>query len=293
MRSFNFISRMECNGVIILDGLSPDGDYQNGINILDELRDLEDAPTKHFHRIALEDEKTLWATLQEIENQSLRNNLRPILHFEAHGTQTGFEIRRSSSPIFVTWDSLTPALRRINHATAYSLGVFVAACEGVAALQDITLRDATPFQYFVAPTEVVSADVLRQTAIEFYRQLFITGNITDAFKSAAHKKPIMLFLAEAFFASVYGKNLKGNSIGKAKKKRIDELVSMAAEILGEEANIQRIRNEARGFANPNAEIFYRVQERFLPGGVGFEFEQLVEFVRGSSALPMPYAGDDK
>jgi len=125
----------------------------------------------------------------------------------------------------------------------------------------------------------VSAGVIEEVSLSFYRELLSTNDLTRSFDVASNSHPFTLFLAERMLATTYGRVLKMQSIGKARTRRVDELVSVAIANGAKPEKIQDIRVQARLFSRPDVERFEAVQRRFLPGGIGFTFEQLVDFLR--------------
>lgn len=76
---------------------------------------------------------------------------------------------------------------------------------------------------------------------------------------------------------------------KARKRRVDELINMAIAAGAPPVELRKLGEGARRFSRPDAERFYAIQRRFLPGGVPYTFEELVDFLRGgkngTSILP--------
>jgi len=67
--------------------------------------------------------------LRHLELAAKRNNLRPLLHIEAHGSlNQGLHFADGS---VVTWSEFCEALAPLNRAVDLRLAVIVAACFGI------------------------------------------------------------------------------------------------------------------------------------------------------------------
>lgn len=288
MNSFNFTTTLQFNSVVVIDCLGSD-DLQTGRSLRDALLDLH-LPAEKFQvaRIQVVTIDDISHCLEQVVQQCREYDWRPIIHFEAHGSLSGFELS-GECPKLCDWKLLVPGLRAVNAASGYNLGVFISACEGAAALKPITIREVVPFQYLIGPTVRVSAGILAERALAFYRDFLASGNITNSFELAFAGHPFLLFLADEMFVNSYGRALRMQSIGKARKRRVDELVNIAIASGASPEKLQTLREAARRFSRPDAERFYAIQRRFLPGGVPYTFESLVDFLRagknGQSILP--------
>jgi hypothetical protein len=287
MNTFNVTTTMQFNSVVIIDCLRED-DLQTGRSLYNALRDLN-LPSEEFQvtRYQVGSIADINHCLQQVVQLCRDNSWRPVLHFEAHGSASGFELT-NERPKLCEWTLLIPILRAVNAASKYNLGVFFSACEGATALKPITIREAVPFQYLIGPKARLPAGFLAERASLFYRDFLASSNITSSFEHAFAGHPFLLFLAEEMLAVSYGRVLRRQSIGKARKQRIEELVNMAIAAGASPEKLQTIREEARRFSRPDPERFYAIQRRFLPGGVSFTFEALVDFLRaGKNGQSIP------
>ncbi|QYF33924.1 hypothetical protein HZS91_00564 [Xanthomonas citri pv. citri] len=279
MHGLSFIAKLSNNTIVVIDALSAD-EYQNGLAVFNELQDLKTMNTPQILRVCVATKRDLEGVFAQLASECSASGVRPIIHFEAHGSHGGIELRRSSTMEFVPWTELVPLLRRVNQACDYNLGVFMAACDGYTALKGIAIRHAAPYQFLLAPKTVVSAGLMRKVAISFYRELNVSANITNAFEVAAADEPFTLFLAEQFLAVTYAAVLKKQNIGKkAKQARTEQLTSMVPHLTQTPEGLRRTRELAREFTKPDPERFRAIQDCFLPGGCGFDFKSLVAFVR--------------
>ncbi|MCW0386279.1 hypothetical protein NB722_000818 [Xanthomonas sacchari] len=281
MEGLSFVVKLLNNAIIVIDALSPE-EYQNGLAIFNELQDMNPT-TLQIRRVCVANRKKLEEVLSQLTLECSASGLRPIIHFEAHGSHDGIDLRRSLTREFVSWADLTPLLRRVNQASDYNLGIFMAACEGYTALQEISIKNVAPYQFLIAPKTEVSAGLMRKVAVSLYKELSESANITQAFEVSAKDEPFMLFLAEHFLAVAYARVLKAQNIGKkAQRARTEQLISMVPHLTQTPGGLRQTRQLAREFAKPDPERFLKTQQRFLPGGCSFDFESLVAFVRGAA-----------
>jgi len=125
VNTFSFTARMSFNSVVIIDCLSEE--ETTGLHLYNDLRDLN-IPAEEFHvsRTVVCSMDEIVDLLQEVERHCRsESDMRPILHFEAHGNKHGFSILGGDAPQSAEWKTLAPLLRSVNAATEYNLGVFL------------------------------------------------------------------------------------------------------------------------------------------------------------------------
>jgi hypothetical protein len=273
-----FVSEIANSTIEIIDCLSPDRDMQTGISIFNYLRDLTPENVPRIRRHSIGSEEEFWKCLDLIESQCIEG-WNPIIHVEAHADKAGLEIRgRSDAPgsIF-PWSALIDRFRCINIASKFNLGVFVAACEGVEALRPMTIKKAAPYMFLVGPNVQVSAEVVKTAAEGFYNVIINAPNLNRAF--GCLPRVFTTFLAERFFATTYARVLKAQSFGRKRKERVDSLVNMVVPINAPPEQLKTVREMARLFSRPDRARFEAVQQTYLPAGVSFTFDDLVEIAR--------------
>ncbi|WP_035883394.1 hypothetical protein [Cupriavidus metallidurans] len=146
----------------------------------------------------------------------------------------------------------------------------------------MTIKKAAPYMFLVGPKEKVSAQLLKDSAEKFYDVLIRTPDINRAFGSLP--KEFLSFLAERFFATTYARVLRAQSFGRKRKDRVNFLVNMVIPENAEPEKLREVREMARLFSRPDRERFEAVQRNYLPQGVSFTFDELVEFAR-TGAIP--------
>lgn len=276
--SSKFVSQIGNSTIEIIDCLSADDEMQTGISLHNHLRDLTAGHVPRVRRHSIGREEDFWKCLSAIEAECWAG-WKAIIHIEAHADKRGLELRRGRDAPFpvVCWPDLVDCFRRINVASRYNLGVFVAACEGVEALRPMTIKKAAPYMFLVGPNVPVSAGVVAGAARDFYDGILRTPDLNRAF--GALPGDFTAFLAERFFAVTYARLLKAQSFGRNRKERVDSLVNMAVAENSPIERVRSVRELARQFSRPDRERFEAVQRNYLPGGISFTFDDLVEFAR--------------
>jgi hypothetical protein len=82
-----------------------------------------------------------------------------------------------------------------------------------------------------------------------------------------------------FFANTYARLLERQSFGRKRKERVNDLVKMVLPCDAPQDQLSTVRDMARLFAKPDRERFEHAQRVYLPGGLSFDFDVLVEFAR--------------
>jgi hypothetical protein len=281
--SSRFTSGISNSTIEIIDCLSPH-EMQTGLSLYNYLRDISprnSAPRIKRHVASSEEE--FWSCLDRIETEC-EAGWKPIIHIEGHASKAGLEVGGgSSSPApLLTWRALVDRLRAINVASKFNLGVFVAACEGVEALRPMTIKKAAPFMFLVGPNVPVTAETVKDTTRAFYNVIVNTPNLDRAFDGLP--KQFTPFLAERFFARIYVRVIKMQNLGRRRNERVNDLVSMVLPGNALPEQLRKVRAMAKAASRPDATQFEAVQRVYLPAGLSFTFDDLVDFAR-SAKLP--------
>jgi len=251
---------------------------QTGISIFNHLRDLTPGNVPKVRRHCISSAEEFWSCLDEIESQCIAG-WKPIIHVEAHANKTGVELTNQGDvpSSILPWAALVDRFRSINIASQFNLGVFMAACEGVEAIRPMTIKNAAPYMFLVGPNTQVSAEVVKNSAEGFYNAIINTPDLNRAFRSLP--QGFTSFLAERFLAITYARVLKAQSFGRKRKERVNSLVNMVIPDDAQPEQLRTVREMARLFSRPDRDRFDAVQQNYLPRGVSFTFDELVEFAR--------------
>ena len=176
-----------------------------------------------FHNVGCRAELT--SLLSAIEQEVRTEEEVPVLHFEMHGSRHGLAL---VSGEVITWDELKTHLIQINILTRNNLLITLAACYGAYLSQVLLPTDRTPCWGLVGPKEEILPCDLLKSYLEFYREIFETGNGSNALKRLndainPKKQTYSLTQCEFFFKLVYSRYLKDNFAPRALKVRAGEL----------------------------------------------------------------------
>ncbi|NIJ09340.1 hypothetical protein FHS31_002972 [Sphingomonas vulcanisoli] len=149
--------------------------------------------------------------------------LRPILHFDCHGSAAeGIFLKPANE--FCDWAELTARLRIINVATANNLCCVFAACFGMWHATHLRLSQPAPWYLVIAPENEISVGVLEERTADFYREVFASANITQAYERVL-KPDLDLMLCKKVFAESLTRHIAVNCIGSQGRKRREEAVT--------------------------------------------------------------------
>lgn len=273
-----FVSEITYSTIEIIDCLVPGKDLQTGRSLYDHLLDLTPNGAPRVRRHCITSEAEFWTCLSKIESECL-SGWKAIVHIEAHAEKAGLEVPNAGNPkgSILPWPALVDRFRRINIASEFNLGVFVAACEGIEAIRPMTIKKPAPYMFLVGPTVTVSAEAVETAAKDFYNAILNGTNLNQAFGRLPRN--FNSFLAERFFAITYARVLKAQSFGRRRIERVNSLVEMVLPDNAAPEQLRTVRDMAKVFSRPDRERFEAAQRAYLPDGVSYDFDELVEFAR--------------
>lgn len=273
-----FVAAITYSTIEIIDCLVPGADLQTGRFLHERLRDLTPNEVPRVRRHCIASEAEFWKCLNNIENECL-SGWKAIIHIEAHGCKAGLEVPNSGNQkaSIVPWNILVDRLRGINVASDFNLGVFVAACEGIEAVRPMTIKKPAPYMFLVGPKAPLPAKELETAAKNFYDEILTSNDLNMALSRLP--RIFNSFLAQRFFAITYARVLKAQSFGRRRVERVNSLVNMVLPADADPARLREVRDMAKLFSRPDRERFEAVQRAYLPGGISYDFDELVEMAR--------------
>lgn len=158
------------NRVVLLDCM-PNGQHgpvQKTIEVLESL--LTSNSSVDFEHHLVQCDEDLWEVLEDLRTDA-EAGIRPLLHIESHGTDTGLHI---DSRELVTWQDLADPLRRLNIAAENNVFLMLASCEGASCCTLLEIGEpAAVYGFLGARSEVKpTAGELRVRYEAYYRKLF-------------------------------------------------------------------------------------------------------------------------
>jgi len=260
-------SRSRFNELWVIESL-PEGDLKTGKALVES--QLEEAKRANPDLlVAFEQPETKQELLQllgKIRDEARSDGVYPMIHFECHGCPDGLRLANNE---LVSWDDLRKTLVEINQACRLNLVIVVAACNGAHLIKVTTKMDRAPFWGIVGPeAEVTAGDVERDFG-EFYKTFFdkLDGDAAvDALNHGVARpdRKYHFLGALGLFIRVYARYYKNHCTGKAKRKRVEDLVTQAMQnpdVQRRGVNLVRKKVKA-GLADEHAH-FNGMKERFF------------------------------
>lgn len=201
--------------------------------------------------------------LEEIFHE-IDKGLRPIIHFDMHGSQDrGLEIGRTGE--FIDWESVIDSLRVLNIKLNNELIVLITACHGLHAILPISFEKVAPFLCLIAPEEEIKVGHIEDRVPEFYRELFSSGSLAHACQKLGGE--FSYFHSAEFLFKTLVRYIKEECKGAGGKKRREYLLTEIMETrLGEDPEkISEYRAQVKQHIAPSQQLLDRYTGRFLMG----------------------------
>lgn len=218
--------------------------------------------------------------LDEIFHE-IDNGLRPIIHFDMHGSQErGLEIGKTEE--FIDWDSVIDSLRILNTKLHNELVVLITACHGLHAILPISFEKIAPFLCLIAPEEEIQVGRIEDRVPEFYRELFSSNSLAHACQKLG--KEFKYFHSAEFLFRTLARYIKEKCKGTGGQKRREELLTEIMETrLGEfPEKISEYRAKVKQHIAPSQELLDRYTSRFLMGkAFGIKIDDLLAEIEKS------------
>jgi hypothetical protein len=228
----------------------------------------------------------LLTCLEAIERRA-KAGLRPIIHFDTHGSaEQGLYIAGSGE--FVPWTRLVDKLRKINIATKNNLCVVSAACCSMHAIKPITIGEPTPFFALIAPEQTVSFWFIEQNTVKFYEEVFGGLDVVAAYEKYFAPK-LALFHCERLLGIALTKYICDSCMGKGLKTRREDLMTRvfsSGGLSNSRQNRRMVRKKVKELIRPNQALIDRYIQSFLIGKkVPFSIQQIVNLAKAERARP--------
>lgn len=206
--------KIKFNGVAVLQSLTS-GEPKTGKMLYDDIiaRYCElKGHGKYFFEINSKDQFT--AVFDQILWLVLNDDLFPILHFEIHGSVSGFMLNNGEE---ITWKEFENYCRLVNVKTKNQLIITLATCFGSSIWKMIDVSKPAPYWGFLGPKESIFNQDLLEDFSEFYECLLTANNWNEAlYRIVANKnrnKYIYLH-CKGIFEYYLENELKGKSIDR-------------------------------------------------------------------------------
>lgn len=250
--------------------------------MVEDLQTLAAADGFTFEEHVVECPEDLLALLGNIARRA-DEGLRPILHFDCHGSRSDGLLLEPSGE-YLDWPRLADGLRAVNVATANNLCCVFGVCFGLHMSFELRLSKPSPYYLTIAPEQEILVGQLEQSTLPFYREVFSSGNITSAY-SKVLRPDLKLFHCKEVFARALATYIANNCVGRAAKRRQERMVT---EILQQDGivspsseQLREARAKIKAALAPSQTIIDQFAPTFLIGREpGFGYPELRKLADG-------------
>lgn len=222
------------NAIYVLESLR-EGELKTGQDLYDSVvlpacSELFEGPYTEF--AVIPNERELHAKLSVIAYAARHGNHLPVIHFEAHGDESGIELADGSS---ISWRSLVLRLAEINQACRMNLVVVAMACNGWGLTYALMPSDRAPVFMLVGPPDnILAANILVATKA-FYGALIKYMDVNRALAAMNSCAPFQNWAikpatSEILFCRVFRMYLDEYANPQALKERENTLIAKLARV---------------------------------------------------------------
>lgn len=278
------VDKFEVNTIVWLRSLSEDelGPSRRMVEDIEPLA-KRDGPFQ-FEEIVVSSTAEMLAALATLASRC-RAGLRPILHFDCHGSEeSGLLIAPSGDRL--GWAELTSALRAVNVAAENNLCCIFGVCFGMYLSTELSITEPSPYFLTIAPEREISVGELEARFPSFYERLFETGNITQAYRERL-AEVLSIFQCQEIFGKAFATYVVNHGSNAALSERREKLITKLLERRGiSEATPDQLRSaraQMKEGLKLNQDILDRYASIFLIGRKAVlgieEVEKLAEVYR--------------
>ncbi|WP_395496334.1 hypothetical protein [Acetobacter sp. KSO5] len=273
---------IEASAVVWLRSL-PEDELGPSIRMVEDIQTavIATATSFSFSEIVVRDRTELLDALHLLAERCV-SGFRPILHFDCHGNREAGILLAPSGDI-MSWNELADALSEINVATQNNLCCVFGVCFGLTLSQSLDLLKPTPYFLTIAPENEVLVGVLEDHFPCFYKELFRTKDISDAFDAhlAQHFKCYhatkLIFTSLVEFHAI---NLIGKGLREFRENMVSLVNNLSKDGVISEQQLANTRKVAKETLRPNQFFFDFIVEQCLIGrDPGFGLPEIVQHAR--------------
>lgn len=231
--------------------------------MIEDLQTLELIGGLDIEPISVQTKVEMVSILKSLKDRA-SDGLRPILHFDCHGSEYGLLI---NSKELLEWEYLSVLLRQINVETKNNLICVFAACFGLNFGKALSLSDPTPWYIMIAPENEISVGALEEKTRPFYETLISSGSINQAFRSGFDSE-MQMFNCQVLFAKGIATYIQKHATGKALRERTEKLLSRTVEqsrLAGNPISLRIARARIKKGLKPGQDLIDRFAPIFLIG----------------------------
>lgn len=205
------------------------------------------------------------------------DGLRPIVHFDAHGSSDrGLAIAASGERVH--WLEIIDLLRALNRATQNNLVCIFALCFGLHLYKEVSLGKPVPAYLFCAPENEVHVGFQQLQTNAFYNELINTSNVTSALENTLGQNMETIHCQGLFLQSLLRYVAKEGS-SASRQARQENLVSAILNQNGithpTTEDLRSVRKQVKAFLKPSQKLIDLFASTFLVGrDPAFNFEDI-------------------
>lgn len=284
MDSLKLEDRLEINTIIWIQSIPPE-EVGPSNRMFEDLEAQALRGGLAVERLIIHTRKEALSALAKLAERAA-NGLRPILHFDCHGSKTqGLFLDQAGE--FLSWQELADNLRPINVATRNNVCCVFGVCFGIHLSFELRLSRPSPYFLTIAPEREICVGILEALTGEFYKRLNETKNITQAYSDILAPE-LHLFHSRAVFAEALATYINQHCQGKRGAARRERLLTESLEAQGitqpTRDQLKATRALIKELVTPSQALIDKFAPTFLIGREpGFGIVELERLANGRSA----------
>lgn len=206
---------LDFNSVIVIQSLKK-SEKQTGKDLYDDIikRTCEQKGYISLYFEA-ESKEALENCFNEIYTLCKSQSLFPIIHFEIHGSRSGFQMENYDE---VSWENVSDLCRTINLTTNNQLIVSLATCLGAYITLGIDIRKVSPFWGFLGPKDLINQEDVIEDFSRLFEELLSSLNIEKALIAINSNRTKYAYLpAQIIFEKYLEERIFGKKMDKVEK----------------------------------------------------------------------------
>lgn len=278
----NRYSEFVCNSVLWISSL-PDTEMGPTRRMTEALEPILGGFSIGFIHQRIKSVCELAGFLNCVQRYSRDNDLRPLIHLDAHGNrEQGLYL--TGEDLFYEWRLLAGLLRSINIASQNNLAVVGATCYGLNLIWPVQLDAATPFYALLSPEREVCNGYLEDNVPSFYRCLFQSGSLQRAYQTYLQEQFSYIHCEKVLFDAI-ARYVCHYCRTKRSRVRREDLLTIALSGSGVNSlGIREIRSIIKEKIKPSQERLNQYARTFLIGkDCRDEIRDLIERITAQDA----------
>lgn len=229
-----------------------------GLALANDLLHFAHAAKFGLYHTPVSSKSNFVAEMQSIATLAATSGLRPILHFEMHGSPTtGLAIQQSGES--VDWPLFATLCRAISVPTENNLVIVMSVCAGFHAVLQVDIRKATPFTFLIGSQGEVDATRIDSAFGDFYRQLWSAEDFGEAIPHLP--SDFRFYNCEQLLVRAYARHAKAQT-RRSRQARLERLLTISRQ-QSRNLPLRFARKLLRAALKPSRQSFDRLRNQFL------------------------------